>query len=91
MAKRLVENQTLMCQFCWSNNLEQYSRKNTTARSTKYTLKQNVLESKQAGHGGGVLIQIHCSLNFTPCAMINNLGIFKEVPGVLEHPLKFYF
>ena len=28
---------------------------------------------KQSGRGGGILLYIHCSLNFTPCVKINNL------------------
>ena len=37
-----------------------------------YRLYRN---DRQTGCGGGVLLYIHCSLKFTPCAMINNFSI----------------
>ena len=39
---------------------------------------------KQSGRGGGVLLYIHCSLNFTPCAEINNLKIEDSIWGSIE-------
>ena len=39
---------------------------------------------KQSGRGGGVLLYIHCSLNFTPCGNINNLGISDSFWGTIK-------
>ena len=39
---------------------------------------------KQSGHGSGVLLYIHCSLNFTPCVKINNLEIEDSIWGSIQ-------
>ena len=39
---------------------------------------------KQSGRGGGVLLYIHCSLNFTPCAEMNKLEIKDSFWGTIK-------
>ena len=40
--------------------------------------------AKQSGCGGGVLLYIHCSLNFTLCDYLNDLYIMDSLWGTIE-------
>jgi len=46
-----------------------------------YKLYRN---DRKSGRGGGVLLYIHCSLFFTPCAALNEVGIEDSVWGTIE-------
>ena len=41
-------------------------------------------KDKQSGCGGGVLLYIHCSLNFTLCDYLNDLYIMDSLWGTIE-------
>ena len=40
--------------------------------------------SMQSGYGGGVLFYIHCSLNFTLCGYMDDLGIMDSIWGTIS-------
>jgi len=57
-------------------------KQSTTQRFILIIIKHR--NDKQSGRGGGVLLYIHYSLNFTPCTEINNLKIEDSIWGSIE-------
>ena len=55
-----------------------------TQKFALITIRYKYRSDRETSRGGGVLLYIHCSLKFTPCAKMNSLGIEDSIWGCIE-------